>query len=69
MGRSCSQTTADWLDELNRGTARARINAAYCAAQDGKLILVRMQATDGHLLKWQAAEGAGALRRRLETGE
>jgi hypothetical protein len=69
MGRSCSQATVAWLDELNRGTARARINVAYCAAQDGKLILVKMRATDGRVLRWQADEGAGALRLRLETGE
>lgn len=69
MGRSCSQETSDWLDELNRATARARIGVAYCAAQHGKLILVKMRTADGRVLKWQADEGAGALRLRLQTGQ
>jgi hypothetical protein len=69
MGRSCSQETAGWLDELNRGTLRARISVAYCAARDGKLVLVKMRAADGRELKWQIDEGTEALRLRLQTGQ
>ena len=69
IGRSCSQETAGWLDELNRRTTRARISVAYCAAQDGRLILVKMRASDGCELKWQADEGTDALRLRLQTGQ
>lgn len=69
IGRSCRQETADWLDGLNRLDARARITAAYCAAADGRLVLVEMRSTDGRVVKWQAGEGLGALSRRLEAGE
>ncbi len=68
MGQSCAQGTADWLDELNRATQSARITVAYCAAEDGKLILVKILTSDGRVVRWQAGGGTEALRRRLETG-
>jgi hypothetical protein len=68
MGQSCSQGTADWLDQLNAATERARISGAYCSAADGQLILVKMRTSDGHAMRWRADKGTAALQFRLESG-